>query len=607
VVIQEPARDLQAEHIAAAAAACARSVPLLLVSPAGGEYTQLTRIANVPPSQVVRYPTRRDNDAGWTRLRRELAEKADLVRGAYERAERAQYLDPITARLSRASETLHQAEPSEAIALTVARIFDRQTSSIQLENQVDFLQLDFPANLYADLLAQLTNIFADVRTIADPVEEHLPWDDPVDSRSLATVDERVFAVDERHARRYGVEGPLAQLQLAIRAGGKVSVVGLTEQLRSELIHASPVRSRLKGLNRFYAGDNVVGGYAAGRDDQVRLLAFNGTNDTTSIYAKERRILATIDAKKKTAPRDRADDLTALASWIYSNVLSKRPVEAILQDRNGPDYANGYDADIVRVTPGYFSQLDMLTAEAKKALVELYSPFSGQSRRNVRVLEMGFGTGTLTGRLIRMCIDFEAQIRNDQQRHERPSIDIEGWDANPHMAEIARERFADAARQPDLREFEFEPSDVDYVGEPYDLVIGSLFSHYWADARPDRSMRRVAELPQFREFLSSIQKNLLAPGGFALFLDAFYTPNRRPAEQAAWRDYLATEAGPPEIADTYLRSNAWQYWAPSADLVEAVATGLGFTVWWRDAVADYPFKILVLRASAIPAESHDAVR
>lgn len=609
VIIQEPARDLGVEHIAAAAAACACRVPLLLVSPAGTDYTRLTRIANAAPSQVVRYPSRREDEdpAGWSRFRHSLAEKNGEVRHAYEQGERAQYLDPITARLSSAADTLHQAEPSEEIARTVATIFDRQTNSIRLENHVDFLQLDFPTELYGDLLGQLSSTFDSVRTIADPVDEHLPWDNPVDSRSLALVTERLFAIDERYARQYGLEGALSQLQPAIQTGGRVSVVGLTEELRSELILASPVRTRLRGLNRFYAGDNVVGGYADNPKGQIRLMAFKDSDKTASVYARELAMVATIDRRKKSAPLDRADDLTALASWIYSEVLSKRPVDAIMQDRKGAEYANGYDADIVRVTPGYFSQLDMLIAEAKKALVELYSPFSGQSRRNVRVLEMGVGTGALTGRLIRMCTTFESQIRNDRQRHERPSIDIDGWDANSRMIEIARERLADAPRQPDLREVEYDPSDVDHHGEPHDIVLGSFFSHYWADARPDRNVRRTTELAQFREFLDSIRKHLLTAGGFALFLDAFYTPNRRSAEQSAWRSYLATEAGPPETADTYLRSNAWQYWAPDAELVEKVAVELGFTVWWRDAVADYPFKVLILRAPLSRADAAHAAR
>ena len=607
VIIQEPARDPRIEHIAAAAAACASAVPLLLVSPVGDAYTQLTRISNAPPSQVIRYPTRRDDAAGWTRLSKDIAEKRDQIRGAYERGQRAHYLDPITARLSSAADTLHQAEPTEAIARTVARIFDRQTSCIRLENHVDFLQLDFPVTLYADLLAQLTSTFSSVRTIADPVAEHLPWRDPVDSHALAMVNERVFAIDEHHTQQYGLEGSITQLQLAIKAGGRISVVGLSEPLRSELIHTSPVRQQLKGLNRFYAGNNIVGGYADEPGEQIRLIAFKDTDQTTSIYSRELNILATIDEKKKTVPLERAEDLTTLASWIYSQVLSKPTVEAILQPRTSPEYANGYDADIVRVTPGYFTQLDMLTIEAKKALVELYSPFSGQGRRNVRMLELGFGTGTLTGRLIRMCADFESQIRNDHQRHERPSIEVDGWDANPRMIEIARQRLIDAARQPHLTELDYDPAVVKYAGDPYDLVLGSFFSHYWADASPDRHVRRAAELHQFQNFLDSIRKHLLTAGGFALFLDAFYTPNRRHAEQAAWRNYLSSEVGSPETADAYLGRNAWQYWAPSVDLVEEVAGNLGFTVWWREAALDHPFKILILRAPTSPTEFDNAAQ
>lgn len=601
VIVQEPLRELRAEHITAAAAARACDTPLLLVSPAGVAITKLMGISDAAPSQVVFYPTGREDAAGWEKLKKSLEIKRREIERVLARADREQYLRPIISNLSRAAATLDEAAPPQDVALTIARIIDVHTSSIDLTNHVDFIQLDFPVNLYPELLSQLTTTFSSVRTIADPVAEQLPWSNPVDRRSLVTVTERIFAIDEKHAMQFGLESPLAQLHLALQAGGGVSVFRMTEPLRSRMLRDSPVNQRLKGINRFYAGGNIVGGYADEVGENIRLLAFHDTGSIESAYASEMELLAEVDRIKKIAPQDRAQDLTALASWVYSNVLPTPRLDSIYEHGSSA-YADDYDGNIVRVTPGYYSQLDVLAEDAKRALVALYAPYSDRDRQGIKVLELGIGTGAFTGRLMRTCAEFLVQMSNESARMGRPFIELDGWDSNSRMVEISSQRLADAARQPadrmirpNLKEFEFDPSGVPAAGDKYDLVVGSFFSHYWMDARPNREVNRSAELQSFRIFLDSISRSLLNPGGLALFLDAFYTPGRRDSEQRTWRDYVANELGSSAVADTYLNRNSWQFYAPTIDLVQEVATQCRLKVWWRDCLPGYPFKIMVLAA------------
>ncbi|MGH4016815.1 MAG: hypothetical protein ACRDSL_23365, partial [Pseudonocardiaceae bacterium] len=348
VIIQEPLKELRAEHITAATAARACDTPLLLVSPAGVAITKLMSISDTAPSQVVFYPTSREDSAGWEKLKKSLEQKRHEIEKALARADRGQYLGPIISNLSRAAATLDEAAPPQDVALTIARIIDVHTSSIDLTNHVDFMQLDFPVNLYPELLSQLTTTFSSVRTIADPVAEQLPWSNPVDRRSLATVTERIFAIDEKHATQFGLESPLAQLHLALQAGGRVSVFRMTEPLRSRLLRGSAVNQHLKGVNRFYAGSNIVGGYADEAGENIRLLAFHDTDGTESSYVSEMKLLAEVDKIKKIAPQDRAQDLTALASWVYSHVLPSPRLDSIYEHGSSA-YADDYDGNIVRVT------------------------------------------------------------------------------------------------------------------------------------------------------------------------------------------------------------------------------------------------------------------
>lgn len=91
----------------------------------------------------------------------------------------------------------------------------------------------------------------------------------------------------------------------------------------------------------------------------------------------------------------------------------------------------------------------------------------------------------------------------------------------------------------------------------------------------------------------MRDDLLWGGGFAQFLDAFYSPSRRHEEERAWREHVTDELGSAELANAYLSRNHWQFHAPSSDLVGEVAADLGLRCWWRDAQPGYPFKVLTL--------------
>ncbi|MGH4016044.1 MAG: hypothetical protein ACRDSL_19395 [Pseudonocardiaceae bacterium] len=140
---------------------------------------------------------------------------------------------------------------------------------------------------------------------------------------------------------------------------------------------------------------------------------------------------------------------------------------------------------------------------------LYAPYSDRDRQGIKVLELGIGTGAFTGRLMRTCAEFLVQMSNESARMGRPFIELDGWDSNPRMVEISSQRIADAARQPadrmirpNLEEIEFDPSGAPVADDKYDLIVGSFFSHYWMDDRPNRGINRSTELQSFRIFLES---------------------------------------------------------------------------------------------------------
>lgn len=603
LVVQESLQPPSAVHIAAVSVAKASGTPMLLISPAGQTITPLMRLGDVPPSSVVFYPTSREAEGDWRVLHEELRRKRQEIDARLMLADRIEQLAPIAARLRNNADVLKDAAPPEDVAATIARVFDVHMSSLKLENHVDFLQLDFPAALYASLLRHLTHAFRQVRTIADPVDEELPWNNPESTRSLSAVSERVYALDAEHALQFGIESALSQLNAAMRAGGAVSVIGLSDDLRNDLVHVSPVNQSLHGINRFYAGDSIVGGYADDSASTIRMLAFHSAPHNRAVYDRELALLTEIDNRKKAPPLDRVEDPTSLASWLYTNVFTPQPDIYAIFDYKTARYATEYDGNIVRVTPGYYSLLDGQALEAKRALAALYSPYSGRDRQRLRVLELGFGTGTLTGRLMRVCAELVTSIwSSDEIRHERSFIELDGWDSNPKMVEIASQRLDRAAQsgrnriviRPSLQNREFDPADRDGGREErYDLVIGSLFCHYWMDYRPQGPVAQVAKLHEFRNFLAAVKRELLAPGGIAMFLDVFFSDDKRTQEVSHWRSYVQRELGSREAAETYLSRNPWQLYSASKSQVAEVAKECGLQVWWSEPLPGCPFRLLTV--------------
>ena len=603
VVIQEPTAALTIEHVAAATAVRAFDVPVLLVRhPDSGGNSPLARLLDVPPSQILTTPAQRTDAGGWRAFNDDAAEWSAVITRRFDRASRRRFFDNVTEPLFRAARTLDRAAPSEPIAHAIAEIFQNHVESIDIQDRTDFLEVSFPASLYTALLNELATNFT-VTAIADPVTEDLPWDDPAGANTLASVNNRIFVIEREYAQKFGIEGVLRQLAAALETSpaGSVSVAPIDRTQRTTLEQASRAGLRLAGMNRFFADPNLVGGYRDERGRTVRLLAFH--DEQHAAFLQERALLSSLDTE--VVPQDLVigSDLTKLASWTYSKILKRTTIDAIYDNRT-EEYAATYDRIIVAVTPGYYTHLDQLATEVKHALTSLYSTSGDLNPARLRLLELGFGTGALTGRLVRACSSFNTSVVGDKS--ETKLVQFDGWDANPWMVDIAKRRLEGAATsiQPRLRAAAFEV-DMDPLpaNERYDIVVASLFSHYWTDVNP-RLTGPATHLNILRDFLTAIRTKLLTPRGMALFLDAFYTPSNRAAEQEIWRAYVQGEVGEND-AGLYMKSNPSQYYAPNIDVVETVAQEAGYRMTSRDSPLGFPFKIMVLTVEGNDGTNHGA--
>lgn len=168
------------------------------------------------------------------------------------------------------------------------------------------------------------------------------------------------------------------------------------------------------------------------------------------------------------------DVTPASRADTPNAAPKLPPERHRDDSTTPltpkdlkrhihqskDYADDYDDKIARIIPNYFQLLD----EAVAAV-----PFA--TNEPINVLELGFGTGNLTSRLLL----------------SHPRATVYGLDYSPYMTPLARAKL----RRSGLSHSRFKPVCEDITSFRYDslhvrfdLVIGTLIFHDLAPSERD---------------------------------------------------------------------------------------------------------------------------
>jgi SAM-dependent methyltransferase len=618
VVIQEPLDNGPAANSVAAAAAFARSIPVLVLVPdKDGRTTRLDYVDRRP--RIVNYPWIDDTPQAWNSFWADVERERVRIARAYDDAMRRHILHEISKKVQVFSDVLTAAQPSEEVATAIAEVIKRHTDMVKLDDATDRLTFTFPFALYGELLSLLNQVFNNVRAIAGPYTERLKWDVDEERKQLVGVSERVFLIEDDFADQFGISlriGPLREaLRHAKSVGGQpqrsVSIARITPDVRVQLNRIVEAGSGLNGLDRFYAGDNMIGGYASADGARIRLVVYK--DPAAAPYRRQKEeFLGKFEADRKFPPAELADDDTKLASWIYKNVLDRPEFTAIFKNSgpaDGPKYARNYDGNILTVTPGYYEQVDALANAFRRTLYGLYlPPYEAAGDAHIKVLELGVGTGALTARILRHSAAF-CREAVDPDKSNRGLVEIYGWDENPTMIEIAgarMDRLSSQLKGPkvltDLIAKSFDPDVAPPTGK-FNLVIGSLFSHYFMDSPPPdlghgSTFTGPWQLGMFRRFLEGVRDNFLAPGGRALFLNAFYTAGQEGThEQNRWRDYMLQELEDPTKVEEYTRKFANQFRAPTIDLVLDLARNVGFEAWPLDAFPGYPFKILVLGATS----------
>ena len=232
------------------------------------------------------------------------------------------------------------------------------------------------------------------------------------------------------------------------------------------------------------------------------------------------------------------------------------------ERRAKSYFSRYDQHIRCWIPGYSAFIDESAAMVAREIVRVRE----QVNRPVRLLEIGYGTGSLTARVEPWITQqgepflrfghlppveyYHAIDRADQMRVRAAGRLNVG--SSRHEVKLLRQIAWDEVR-----------SDV-----AYDIIFGSLSAHFLiGEAETGRALDDFFENCALR----------LSESGTLIFADSFpqTSPQSRDRMRVQWRDWMIDEGLSVEAADAFLDGNADMLQAPSVSELADAARRHGF--------------------------------
>ncbi|GAA3130499.1 class I SAM-dependent methyltransferase [Nonomuraea salmonea] len=226
------------------------------------------------------------------------------------------------------------------------------------------------------------------------------------------------------------------------------------------------------------------------------------------------------------------------------------------EQRSPAYFERYDQHIRAWIPAYDQLIQYCAATVASEILRIYQA----SDTPVSILEIGYGTGSLTASIIpwihTLCEPF------DQLGQDYPVDRYRAIDRASQMRELAVRKVGDELGRVVRLLNKTAWEDVD-DGVKHNVIFGSLVMHFLLGPDPtDEALRGF-----FHECARR-----LAVGGSLVFADCFApdTDEGREAAVAAWRSWMVGNGLSEEYADAYLEGNPDMVTAASVPRLEAAA-------------------------------------
>lgn len=389
--------------------------------------------------------------------------------------------------------------------------------------------------------------------------------------------ERIFLMDWKDFRNPELFNRLANT-MTLHAGkykvrfGEVSI----------LPGHNPLDKNAKEGQLLLMPPDLVGGYV---DDDGRTFLKVLKDEQVYHKAEEyysRLVDKTIEVTSQQKPHDIRElwlEKEGIGKWKPDWDEAKLPM----------DYYENYDKNIRCWIPYYEKFIERCSFWVINEIERL----NGSARRELEILEVGFGTGALTSALLEW-------IDNLNRPFQKPGhVDIPikaywGVDSSGAMIEKLYSRCPELKDMADRffrrgRFWEDLPPEIPN-SKKFDVVCGSLVLHDILDENPGHRVKKFLRQCAGR----------LKPGGSVVFADVFWdnNPDDRKKQMANWKDAMRESGMSLRDIDVFIKYNDEMINTVTEEQLNSAAELTGFLEPGIETGVNgdrkYPFKVLVLR-------------
>ena len=363
----------------------------------------------------------------------------------------------------------------------------------------------------------------------------------------------------------------------------------TRESVEKIRHPHPLGPDSTGRHLLIIDSGIVGGYIKenGTDKLVLLAADRELCiDSAKYYSRLRSLSVRVSQTHIRNVR---------TSWLQAHKIGQwqEQWDRGVEQRNY-DYFNDYDRHIRCWIPRYDFFIQECKEQVQQEILRTFR-FSGNP---ISVLEIGYGTGSLTSEIVSWIMRLNAPLYElgSQDGDPKQFIAVSkyfGIDRSTEMRRLASARLdARGVRiqqcvSVELTTMEFRANSRNRFGKKLHVIFGTLVFHFILGENPSEG--RIVEI------LKNISNNWLDDGGSLVLADVFFREGQQQEQLESWRKYMEYIGLTAEHIDAFFVSNKDMTTAPTVESFEKAANKAGFKMFDRQSgLFEHPFEVIVLK-------------
>jgi hypothetical protein len=529
--------------------------------------------ADLGDIEYIIYPSKLDDAEEWTKFGEDLEKIMDFLGRSL--APSARQLRSTAKLLMHETFRLLERHPTNHPMLRFFSGWQSQLTEEMIYGGDSVFEVD--GIYYRRCIANLgdtgeAEIFA-IADLSDETEEFWWRSDPLKAT------ERIFLVSWK---TFFVVNKLSELRKLLKEQSQYYTVriGDAEELPLNRVFGNATQ----GHHLLLIGPDLVGGYVE-RDGRKFLRL-----ERSETRYKEAKDLYDQVKRSTIVVNPAWSDSEIRSAWMNNKGIGRWNPDWESVANRGVDYTGKYDMHIRAWIPDYDRLISYCVSIAQSEVVRLIRG----TKRRLRILEIGFGTGALTIPLVQWVDNLN---RPFLKLEGEPIVDLYvGVDESDSMRRILQREMSHGDFR--TRYLLYEGTALDRLpgaavnNAPFDLICGSLVFHDLIKDRPDRTLAGVL----------SRASQLLSPHGSLVLADPFTEEDdqEREAQVKHWRQRMIGNGLAEGEVDSFIRHNPEMVKTVTMAQLVRHAPAHGFLPPELKPVPVTselsPFKVLVLRKS-----------